>query len=172
MASAISFVPHSIMGEAVKQQTVILRGGTTSASEPSDPCGERLTPTSPSHQSRRVPALFHFDNETIYDHYSLCLAATEGLRRIRDRRIATEGERLRQRDHDPKVNGKILYEAEKRAAAIYVRDSSKVLKAMGMSVAEFNAIGRRVRQDEALKEKVSEWMYVRKGKNLYHEVRH
>lgn len=89
----------------------------------------------------RMPSLFA-PQEVHYDRYAACLAATEGLRRLRDKALAKEG---RQRT---------MNESQERIHAEYVLSSSKVLKAMGMSVTQFNQLGRQIGQDSALKEKV------------------
>lgn len=93
---------------------------------------------------QHMPSLFTPD-QTDYDRYAACLAATESLRRLRDKSMA-ESKRL------PATEQK---DEQKRIRAEYVINSSKVLKAMGMSVSQFNQLGRQVNQDEVLKEKVS-----------------
>jgi len=94
--------------------------------------------------NQRMPSLFPPD-QTDYDRYAACLAATESLRRLRDKSTA-ESKRL---------SGTEAADEKKRIRAEYVINSGKVLKAMGMSISQFNQLGRQVNQDEALKEKVS-----------------
>jgi hypothetical protein len=53
------------------------------------------------------------------------------------------------------LSGTEAADEKKRIRAEYVINSGKVLKAMGMSVSQFNQLGRQVNQDEVLKEKVS-----------------
>ena len=93
---------------------------------------------------QRMPSLFPPD-QIDYDRYAACLAATESLRRLRDKSMA-EAKNL---------SGREATDEQKRIRAEYVINSGKVLKAMGMSVSQFNQLGRQVNQDEVLKEKVS-----------------
>jgi len=53
------------------------------------------------------------------------------------------------------LSGSEAADEKKRIRAEYVINSGKVLKAMGMSVSQFNQLGRQVNEDEVLKEKVS-----------------
>ena len=64
-------------------------------------------------------------------------AATEGLRRIRDRALALEAKQKQPKKHaaEPKT------ELEKRIAAEYAHHSAQVLQALGMSVTQFNNLG-------------------------------
>ena len=94
--------------------------------------------------SQRMPSLFAPD-ETDYDRYAACLAATESLRRLRDKSTA----------ESKQLSGTEATDEQKRIRAEYIINSSKVLKALGMSVSQFNQVGRQVNQDESLKEKVS-----------------
>lgn len=96
-------------------------------------------------ETDQMPCLFD-PEETDYDRYAACLAATEGLRRIRDRELKEELKRQEGK------NG--IGEAEKRITARYVQNSSKVLRVLGMSVKQFNELGRQISQNEKLKEKV------------------
>ena len=45
-------------------------------------------------------------------------------------------------------------ETEKRIAAKYAHHLAQVLQALGMSVAQFNNLGRQISEDSQLKEKV------------------
>lgn len=100
---------------------------------------------------RLIPTLFSAE-DVKYDRYAACLAATEGLRRLRDRQIAEEAKP----DHVGQRRGsrKRRQEAKKMAVASYFRDSSSVVEAMGMPVVEFNEIGRVLCQDLTLKQTV------------------
>jgi len=90
-------------------------------------------------EKRVIPSLFSEEDEGAmeYDAYAACLAATEGLRRIRDR----------QRLVDPVA-----------ARRQFVRDSKTVLDTMGMTIEKFNSIGAHVASDEELKEKVRDFI--------------
>lgn len=122
--------------------TVVVTTALDAASAPS----ERVSLTKKLDSSRRMPCLFE-DEEEIYDRYAACLAATEGLRRIRDRQIIIA--------HASEKGSRANKTAEKKAAATYYRDSSKVVESMGMQVAEFNEIGRTLCRDATLKQKVN-----------------
>jgi hypothetical protein len=91
----------------------------------------------------RMPSLFS-QSESQYDRYAACLAATEGLRRIRDKELA-EAKRKKSEEQT---------DAQKRIAAEYAHNSAKVLNALGLSVSQFNQLGRLASQDDRLKEKV------------------
>jgi hypothetical protein len=92
-----------------------------------------------------MPSLFT-QEQGVYDKYAACLAATEGLRRLRDQDLAQE------------VTGGSMgiSQAQKYITARYVQNASKVLKALGMSINQFNELGQQIAQDKSLKEKVSQ----------------
>lgn len=92
-----------------------------------------------------MPSLFTQEEET-YDRYAACLAATEGLRRLRDRDMTEEVEGI----GDPEEVAK----KRKQIAVQYVQNSGKVLRALGMSVGKFNELGKEISRDSKLKEKV------------------
>jgi hypothetical protein len=94
---------------------------------------------------QRMPSLF-VEEESDYDRYAAALAATEALRRIRDKAMSEQRKQKK---------GVEATEDQKRIRAEYVINSGKVLKAMGMSVSQFNHLSREVNKDEELKEKVS-----------------
>jgi hypothetical protein len=96
-------------------------------------------------ETDRMPSLFSSDDDT-YDRYAACLAATEGLRRLRDRDLTDELQGLRDPDQ--------VAQKRRQIAAQYVQNSSKVLRALGMSVGQFNELGKEIAQDPKLKEKV------------------
>ena len=103
--------------------------------------GTEQTAVLPEQQQQHMPSLFG-PEESEYDHYAAALAATEALRRIRDKAMSSAGKAVATDD-------------QKRIRAEYLVNSSKVLKAMGMSVSQFNQLSREVNQNEELKEKVS-----------------
>jgi hypothetical protein len=72
-----------------------------------------------------MPSLFG-PEEAQYDRYAACLAATEGLRRIRDKKLGSRRFFI----HDTEE----MSEAQRRIKTEYILHSSKVLEAMGMLV--------------------------------------
>jgi Domain of unknown function (DUF4168) len=120
----------------------------------------------------RMPCLFS-EQEEIYDRYAACLAATEGLRRIRDRDITEQQESILAPPPSKQQAGgtagtatggslvpdssrlQAVAEAKHRITTKYVQQSIKVLRALGMTVSQFNGLGRDIAKDEKLKEKVS-----------------
>lgn len=96
----------------------------------------------------RMPSLF-LPEESLYDRYAACLAATEGLRRIRDRDVAEL-----MRDGSMRRSEIEASEGKKRISDQYTQNSSKVLQALGMSVKQFNELSKQISQNESLKEKV------------------
>ena len=142
------------------------------------------TPKKPSHD--QMPSIFE-PEELIYDKYAACLAATEGLRRIRDSKLQENqkfrtavnvdadkyggwksllkgGEKGKEGFEGNKSSGdngaaalsssSLQKEGYKRACAEYVLNSSKVVKALGLSVSQFNQLGREVKKNKPLREKV------------------
>jgi len=124
-----------------------------------------------------MPSIFYKDEEKQYDTYAACLAATESLRRIRDSKIKNKtGSAVASDDKswksmlktsvggdgsassgsgiDNKPTGK---EELKRACAEYVLNSSKAINVLGLSVTQFNQLGREVYKNKELKEKVRNW---------------
>ena len=97
----------------------------------------------------RMPSLFPKD-EDLYDKYAACLAATEGLRRIRDSDMAAEVEALKKGTS----RATSLSEVRSHVTTKYVQNSIKVLRALGMPVGEFNELGRIIATDPELKQKV------------------
>lgn len=110
--------------------------------------------------STRMPSLFMKPEEYYLDKYAACLAATEGLRKLRDSVTSSYS-----RSSNPlnAVMGlfsdgseRSKYDSRYRqACAEFVVNSSKVIRALGLTVAQFNQIGREVSSDPVLKEKVS-----------------
>lgn len=121
-----------------------------------------------------MPSIFRIPSEEKYDRYAATLAVTEGLRRVRDAEIARAEESKTKKswigsmssgDKDrSKVKGKShqdpLEAAKKRAESAFLLQSAKAVKALGMTVTQFNQIGREVISDPALKERVSEQAYL------------
>jgi hypothetical protein len=100
-----------------------------------------------------MPSLFTRE-QGVYDKYAACLAATEGLRRLRDQDLAQEVQRASIAAIS--TGGSMsVSEAQKQITAQYVQNAGKVLKALGMSINQFNELGRQIAQDNNLKEKVS-----------------
>lgn len=150
----------------------------------------------PSHD--QMPSIFESE-ESIYDKYAACLAATEGLRRIRDSKLQ-ENKKFRtavnidadkyggwksllkggdkgkdEKDGSGGINNtgdsddaslssssdpSLQKEGYKRACAEYVFNSSKVVKALGLSVSQFNQLGREIKKNKSLREKVIEQAYL------------
>jgi hypothetical protein len=108
-------------------------------------------------KSPQVPSLIQSEtDENIYDRYAACLAAIEGLRRIRDQTLQAQQQQC---NHDPLLCTKRnIREAKEWATAIYAENASKVVEAMGMPLEQFNTIGKIVCNDAALKRKV--WILV------------
>jgi Domain of unknown function (DUF4168) len=101
-----------------------------------------------------MPSLFPLE-ETLFDRYAACLAATEGLRRIRDRDLAEEVNLRGFGASSTSGSGSSIYDAERQISLQYVQNSERVLRALGMSVNQFNDLGKQITQDEKLREKVS-----------------
>jgi Domain of unknown function (DUF4168) len=112
-----------------------------------------------SKDDRQLPKLFQDTNDTRFDRYAACLAATEGLRRIRDQALLLQ-QQEQSHNHDNLKTKKNTREAKEWAIAMYVENASKVIEAMGMPVTEFNEIGREVCTDAALKQKVRPVSYL------------
>ena len=135
-ASAVS---HSPRKQHNKEQFV--RGGSLDVN--SRKILRRFT------EDSTMPSLFS-KQEDIYDRYAACLAATEGLRRIRDRDMLVEVEAQKRGTS----RATSLSEVEKHITARYVQNSIKVLRALGMPVSQFNELGRLIAKDLELKQKV------------------
>ena len=133
--------------------------------------------------SEKMPTVFTSSRESKYDTYAACLAATEGLRRSRDAaisKIKTQNS-VKKADSDKswksllglggkmKKNEKANEDDEeyKRTCAQYVLQSTKAIHSLGMTVGQFNQIGKEVSNNEILKQKVSFFHRMRK-RNLKH----
>ena len=90
----------------------------------------------------RMPSLFSAE-EAEYNRFAACLAATEGLRRMRDQALLA---RCSSPDSSP--------EEERKISEHYQANSGRVLRAMGMSIERFNELGREISKNEKLKDKV------------------
>lgn len=108
----------------------------------------------------KIPTLFQLPEENTYDRYAACLAATEGLRNVRERELSKVKERRGLFDGLLSRKTHSNSEAEVRAESKYILNSSKVIKALGMTIPQFNQVGREVMGNEELKEKVMEQAYI------------
>lgn len=115
----------------------LVRGG---AVEKGDQKGMRRFSSGDS----RMPSLFSAE-EAEYNRFAACLAATEGLRRMRD-------QALLERPGSP--------DEERKIADQYQANSGRVLRAMGMSIDRFNELGRQISMNDKLKDKVMEQAYL------------
>jgi hypothetical protein len=121
--------------------------------------------SSSSSTYNRMPSLFLKPEEQYLDKYAACLAATEGLRKLRDSAVASSSSsttttttpiRRAIRKFLPNSGKDMDLQSElyRQACSEYALNSSKVIRALGLTVAQFNQIGRQVSSDPALKEKV------------------
>jgi len=115
--------------------------------------------------TEHMPSLFMSPNESIYDKYAACVAATEGLRRSQEGksklredetylfrgRLPWNSFRITLKNSSAKINS----EEEKRKHAQYILQSSKIIRSLGLTVSQFNQISREVARDISLKERVS-----------------
>jgi len=107
----------------------------------------------------KIPTLFTFPEEALYDRYAACLAATEGLRKIRDKELLIT-KPSRGLTLFSSSNKKEDKEGKERANSKYILKSTKVIKALGMTIPQFNQLGREVMANDNLKEKVVEQAYL------------
>lgn len=104
----------------------------------------------------RMPSLFG-PEEAQYDRYAACLAATEGLRRMRDNALSKHGSKSAAVPKLPWGRAKAdggANDGSTQASDLYKLQSGQVLEALGMSVNQFNLLGRQISRDKMLKEKV------------------
>jgi len=92
-----------------------------------------------------MPTVFS-QREDSYDTYAACLAATEGLRRLRETEMQESKKQL---------SGKALAMSENKILKKYTRSSGRVINALGMSVKEFNEVAKAVSENADLKKKVA-----------------
>lgn len=119
----------------------------------------------------QMPTIFTRPEEAQYDTYAACLAATESLRRLRDGaigKIKKSSSAVSADENDASWKSYLSSDQRqeggaetskdkeilKRAYAEYVLHSSKAINALGLSVTQFNQLGREIRKDKELKEKV------------------
>lgn len=123
--------------------------------------------------NQKMPSLFNKQDEDQYDKYAACLAATDGLRQIRDNLLSNNsgnasGNRswsdLLNFSNDGKgqerYSRKVAQEECKRACTQYVLDSSNVVKALGLSVSQFNQLGREIGKNPGLKKRILEQAFL------------
>lgn len=120
--------------------------------EPTEPSKEEKSPI----PTPKMPCLFNLPEELPYDRYAACLAATEGLRRARDVELSA----MKKKGGFPFSKEKNQSEEEKRTDAKYVVNSGKVIRALGLTIPQFNQLGREVMQNPPLKERVMEQAYL------------
>jgi len=106
------------------------------------------TVTTTTNNVEKMPSVFTEESDKIYDKYAACLAATEGLRRV----LQTTKEKY------PFFSTKKQEQKDalQRAYKEYLEQSSEVITSLGLSVTEFNQLGKQVNNNSALKEKVME----------------
>ena len=133
-----------------------------------------------------MPSIFRIPSEEKYDRYAAALAITEGLRRIRDADVAraekvykktprqarrnnspskptstdTTANATATAQPEPSSPKEILDQSKQQAESAFLLQSTKAVKSLGMTVAQFNQIGREVLSDPALKERVTEQAYL------------
>ena len=117
------------------------RGGSTS----STPLDYQLE------KNPQAQSFFKFETDICYDRYAACLAATEGLRRIRDQTLQAQQQHF---INDSSFSKRKIREVKQWATAVYAENASKVIEAMGMPIEQFNALGKIVCNDVTLKQKV------------------
>lgn len=105
-----------------------------------------------------VPTLFSDAKDVKYDRYAACLAATEGLRRIRDRDIIAI--RKRRAKKEPNQSNCLFTKQEKQIQAQFINNSKRILDMHGMSPREFASLSKKLIYDEDLKQKVIEQAYL------------
>lgn len=140
------------------------------------------SPVGPSKDT--MPSIFRLPSEEKYDRYAAALAITEGLRKIRDADVARAEKIYKQTPRRARNNHevttvsddknstmksqqpetlspkKMLENTKQQAESAFLLQSTKAVKSLGMTVAQFNQIGREVLSDPALKERVSEQAYL------------
>lgn len=129
----------------------------------------------PALTGNTMPSIFRIASEEKYDRYAAAVAVTEGLRRVRDAEIATaeemkknkkktwsawRGSRSSDGEAERNLPRDALSEAKKRAESAFLLLSTKAVEALGMSVTQFNQIGREVLSDPVLKERIAEQAYL------------
>jgi len=173
-----SSVKKGQMKKKMKKRVVRKISGAPSLPEESPSSTKRSSTTAAAAAVKgdTMPSIFRIPSEEKYDRYAAALAVTEGLRRVRDAEIARAEESKKKKswlgsisasagdEDESKAKGKSsqdpLDAAKKRAESAFLLLSTKAVKALGMTVTQFNQIGREVISDPALKERVSEQAYL------------
>jgi Domain of unknown function (DUF4168) len=137
---------HDVMGSPVVSIPTLgnFRGGTTE-----EGIMKRFAFSGGQSVDSRMPSLFNAE-EAEYNRFAACLAATEGLRRMRDQALLDRQSAVAADPDSPTLS----QDEERKIADQYQANSGRVLRAMGMSVDRFNDLGREISRDENLKEKV------------------
>lgn len=137
---------HDVMGSPVVSIPTLgnARGGTTE-----EGIMKRVAFSGGQSVDSRMPSLFGAE-EAEYNRFAACLAATEGLRRMRDQSLLERQSAVVADPDSPTLS----QDEERKIADQYQANSGRVLRAMGMSVDRFNELGREISRDENLKEKV------------------
>jgi len=120
-----------------------------------------------------MPSVFDSE-ELVYDRYAACLAATESLRQTRDTAIirASKAAKRQQNEgmgllhrlrsaldrNDQQLNKNIP--ENRQANAQYLINASRVIKALGLTVPQFNSLSREINADDAMRDRVMEQAYL------------
>ncbi|GMI42813.1 hypothetical protein TrCOL_g4906 [Triparma columacea] len=107
-------------------------------------------------------------SEVLYDRYAAAIAATEPLRVSRDKDVMAALPAIAKIFGKKESGGNGLctakncdkYPEVQRACLKHVVDSSKVIRALGMTVAQFNDVSRKLGENELLRERVMEQAYL------------
>lgn len=107
-------------------------------------------------------------SEVLYDRYAAAIAATEPLRVARDKQVLGALPAVAKMFSKKETGGNGFctakncdkYPEVKQACMKHVMDSSKVIRALGMTVAQFNDVSRKLGEDELLRERVMEQAYL------------
>ncbi|KAL7480713.1 hypothetical protein ACHAW6_006382 [Cyclotella cf. meneghiniana] len=138
------------MIKKMKKKRVVTKQATVSSNNDNSV----LTSPTISESADKMPSIFHIPEEQKYDRYAAALAVTEGLRRVRDAEIE------RQLSNAKKLKKNNADAVKTNAESEFLLQSTKAVKALGLTVAQFNEIGREVLADTVLKERVSEQAYL------------
>jgi hypothetical protein len=208
LAAAATFLPQPAAAAAAKGRWGMDR--TSKASAASD-SSKRFVSWPSFLSSLNIPTLFPSANETKYDRYAACLAATEGIRRARDvvasssnavvaaarqggtsavseradvanevmsgsgssplarisrpLTLALGGGRGKQASIHSSASSSsatkpVDEETFRRVSISYVLQAAKVVRGLGLTIPQFNQLGREVGSNPALKEKVLEQAYL------------
>ncbi|KAL3799157.1 hypothetical protein HJC23_002285 [Cyclotella cryptica] len=158
------------MVKKMKKKRVVTKQSTATANNNKNNNHDPTIDTSPTatitEATDKMPSIFHIPEEQKYDRYAAALAVTEGLRRIRDAEIERQlshdasrrrGEEAAATATKKKINANVV---KKNAESEFLLQSTKAVEALGLTVSQFNEIGREVLADSVLKERVSEQAYL------------